>query len=134
MASGRQKLHIQSLEYVMLQLERCRDPRAAHAYRLAEKGDLYPLGEGVLAELRCQLQDTLADDISRYPILRGAKDLPLRLRPTPAQLQNVLQRDIGGPNTYRFAPSLGSLRPRLLAYRLPASWCTGRCCLPTTSS
>jgi hypothetical protein len=107
MAPKQATLHVQTLEDTMLQLECCEDTRAMYAFEMAMHGSLYPLNEEILRPIR-QTEDMFEEDIRSSPVLTGLQDIPFTSIPTHTQLQNILKRDIGGKNFFRFAPSLGS--------------------------
>jgi hypothetical protein len=108
MTSTRLALHTQTLEDVILLFERCSDPRATLAFRLALTGSFHALDETVLQHLRKKASSIFPEDITDSPILSDPTDLPFRFLPTSTEIASILKKDIGGPNTFRFAPSLGS--------------------------
>ncbi|KAF2830013.1 hypothetical protein CC86DRAFT_436047, partial [Ophiobolus disseminans] len=101
-------LHSQDLVDVMLHLEHCNDPRAKHVFNLANRGTLHPLNEQKLKPLRLKKSGVFNEQIFNSPILYPPASLPFDFLPTVAEVQRALKEDISGPNTYRFAPPLGS--------------------------
>jgi hypothetical protein len=108
MTSTRLALHTQTLEDVILLLERCSDPRATLAFRLALTGSLHALDETALQHLRKKDSGIFPKDIPDSPLLSGLTNLPFPSLLISTSTARILKQDIGGPNPFRFAPSLGS--------------------------
>jgi hypothetical protein len=97
-------LHTQSLEDVMLELERCENPLAGHAFSLAKDGALHPLKEETLETLRNKNVFVFNANIWDSLILSDQADMSLTALPTPQQLQNIMMKDIGSDNYFSFGP------------------------------
>jgi hypothetical protein len=108
MAVARLKHHSQDLEDVMIVLERCGDRRAEQAFSLAHRGALHALNETDLKPLRSRTVSVFPEDPEESPVLSGIEELPFASLPTKALVERILKDDIGGTNSFMFAPSRGS--------------------------
>jgi hypothetical protein len=107
MAPKEPVLHSQDLADGMHELDRCKDPRAAFAFDLMQDGRLYPLNNENLRHLG-KSKTIFGDDAKSFPLLSGREDSPFAAVPTALEIQTTLSQDIGGKNTFHFAPSHGS--------------------------
>jgi hypothetical protein len=107
MAPKEPVLHSQDLADGIHELDRCKDPRAAYAFDIMQGGRLYPLNNGSLRHLG-KRNPIFGDDAKSFPLLSGREDFPFAAVPTALEIQTTLSQDIGGKNTFRFAPSHSS--------------------------
>ncbi|KAJ4319902.1 hypothetical protein N0V94_003674 [Neodidymelliopsis sp. IMI 364377] len=99
------KLHNQGLVDVMAELDRSNDPRTRVLHHLAETGHVYPLDENQLGPLR-KASTVFPRSEWLSPILDDK--LPFEKLLNTKQMRGVIANEIGGENTYFFAPSRGS--------------------------
>jgi len=96
-------LHNQDLVDVMFELEPFQaDNRAALAFNMALGGLVHPLHENELKPLRKEKDGTYGPRQWDIPFLSEKLPFTFSSLPRPANIQRVLQNDIGGGNYFRF--------------------------------
>ena len=98
-------LHTQDLADAMVELDRINTPNSRMLHGLVNGGSTHPLDEKKLKPLRKQGQVYQGSEWAS-PILTS--QLPLDSPPNAKQIKGILMNEIGGKNSFHFAPTRGS--------------------------